>query len=86
MFWGEGPFVFALMLLYTIISYSVFRGKVASLPPTTETARFEDAGCDYQAAAQQRGGVRCETAERDNARGGPTVLTVRSGGPRMAAQ
>ena len=28
MFWGEGPFVFALMLLYTIISYSVFRGKV----------------------------------------------------------
>jgi hypothetical protein len=32
MFWGEGLFVFALMLLYTIISYSIFRGKVASLP------------------------------------------------------
>jgi cytochrome d ubiquinol oxidase subunit II len=31
MFWGEGLFVFPLMLLYTIISYSVFRGKVASL-------------------------------------------------------
>jgi cytochrome d ubiquinol oxidase subunit II len=28
MFWGEGLFVFPLMLLYTIISYSVFRGKV----------------------------------------------------------
>src|SRR6202023_124199 len=32
MFWGEGLFVFPLMLLYTIISYSVFRGKVASMP------------------------------------------------------
>jgi cytochrome bd ubiquinol oxidase subunit II len=28
MFWGEGVFVFPLMLLYTVISYSVFRGKV----------------------------------------------------------
>jgi cytochrome bd ubiquinol oxidase subunit II len=28
MFWGEGLFVFPLMLLYTGISYSVFRGKV----------------------------------------------------------
>ena len=28
MFWGEGLFVFPLMLLYTAISYSVFRGKV----------------------------------------------------------
>jgi cytochrome d ubiquinol oxidase subunit II len=28
MFWGEGLFVIPLMLLYTIISYSVFRGKV----------------------------------------------------------
>src|SRR5262249_27536958 len=27
-FWGEGLFVFPLMLLYTVISYSVFRGKV----------------------------------------------------------
>jgi cytochrome d ubiquinol oxidase subunit II len=30
MFWGEGLFVFPLMLIYTVISYSVFRGKVAS--------------------------------------------------------
>jgi len=30
MFWGEGLFVFPLMLLYTVISYSVFRGKVSS--------------------------------------------------------
>jgi cytochrome d ubiquinol oxidase subunit II len=28
MFWGEGVFVFPLMLIYTVISYSVFRGKV----------------------------------------------------------
>ena len=28
MFWGEGLFVFPLMLLYTAISYRVFRGKV----------------------------------------------------------
>jgi cytochrome bd ubiquinol oxidase subunit II len=33
MFWGEGLFVFPLMLLYTAISYSVFRGKVR---PTTD--------------------------------------------------
>jgi cytochrome bd ubiquinol oxidase subunit II len=32
MFWGEGLFVFPLMLIYTVISYSVFRGKVR---PTT---------------------------------------------------
>jgi cytochrome bd ubiquinol oxidase subunit II len=30
MFWGEGLFVFPLMLLYTAISLSVFRGKVAA--------------------------------------------------------
>ena len=30
MFWGEGLFVFPLMLLYTAISLSVFRGKVGS--------------------------------------------------------
>ena len=30
MFWGEGLFVFPLMLLYTALSYRVFRGKVAS--------------------------------------------------------
>ena len=28
MFWGEGLFVFPLMLLYTAISFTVFRGKV----------------------------------------------------------
>jgi len=28
MFWGEGLFVFPLMLLYTVIMYSVFKGKV----------------------------------------------------------
>lgn len=28
MFWGAGLFVFPLMLVYTIVSYSVFRGKV----------------------------------------------------------
>jgi cytochrome d ubiquinol oxidase subunit II len=32
MFWGEGLFVFPLMLIYTIVSYSVFRGKVRSVP------------------------------------------------------
>jgi cytochrome d ubiquinol oxidase subunit II len=32
MFWGEGLFVFPLMLLYTAISYNVFRGKVRSTP------------------------------------------------------
>ena len=30
MFWGEGLFVFPLMLFYTAISYSIFRGKVRS--------------------------------------------------------
>ena len=30
MFWGEGLFVLPLMLLYTAISYRVFRGKVSS--------------------------------------------------------
>ena len=28
MFWGEGLFVFPLMLLYALINYTVFRGKV----------------------------------------------------------
>jgi cytochrome bd ubiquinol oxidase subunit II len=31
MFWGAGLFVFPLMLLYTFVSYRVFRGKVASI-------------------------------------------------------
>jgi cytochrome d ubiquinol oxidase subunit II len=30
MFWGEGLFVFPLMLIYAVINYSVFRGKVRS--------------------------------------------------------
>ena len=28
MFWGEGLFVFPLMLVYAAVSYSVFRGKI----------------------------------------------------------
>ena len=28
MFWGCGLIVFPLMLLYTVVSYTVFRGKV----------------------------------------------------------
>jgi cytochrome bd ubiquinol oxidase subunit II len=32
MFWGEGLFVFPLMLLYTAISFRVFRGKTATEP------------------------------------------------------
>jgi cytochrome bd ubiquinol oxidase subunit II len=28
MFWGEGLFVFPLMLIYAVINYAVFRGKV----------------------------------------------------------
>jgi cytochrome d ubiquinol oxidase subunit II len=30
MFWGEGLFVFPLMLIYTVISLTVFRGKVGA--------------------------------------------------------
>ena len=33
MFWGEGLFVFPLMLVYTAVSYSVFKGKIG---PATE--------------------------------------------------
>jgi len=32
MFWGEGLFVLPLMLLYTAVSYRVFRGKVGPNP------------------------------------------------------
>jgi cytochrome bd ubiquinol oxidase subunit II len=31
MFWGEGLFVFPLMLLYMAIGYRVFGGKVGSM-------------------------------------------------------
>jgi cytochrome d ubiquinol oxidase subunit II len=30
MFWGAGLFVFPLMLLYTVISLTVFKGKVVT--------------------------------------------------------
>ena len=29
MFWGEGLFVFPLMLVYAAINYRVFRGKIS---------------------------------------------------------
>ncbi len=32
MFWGEGLFVFPLLLLYVAIGYRVFRGKVGAVP------------------------------------------------------
>lgn len=32
MFWGEGLFVFPLMLIYTVTAYTVFRGKVDISP------------------------------------------------------
>jgi cytochrome d ubiquinol oxidase subunit II len=35
MFWGEGLFVFPLMLIYAAINYSVFRGKACGRPPST---------------------------------------------------
>ena len=30
MFWGEGLFILPLMLLYTVITYRVFRGKAST--------------------------------------------------------
>ena len=33
MFWGEGLFVFPLMLIYTAINFRVFRGKIGSTAP-----------------------------------------------------
>jgi cytochrome bd ubiquinol oxidase subunit II len=30
MFWGEGLFVFPLILIYAAVNYTVFRGKVRS--------------------------------------------------------
>jgi cytochrome d ubiquinol oxidase subunit II len=30
MFWGEGLFIFPLSLVYTAVSYGVFRGKVST--------------------------------------------------------
>jgi cytochrome bd ubiquinol oxidase subunit II len=41
MFWGEGLFVFPLMLLYTAIGYRVFRGKVE--PPADNRQGAGDA-------------------------------------------
>jgi cytochrome d ubiquinol oxidase subunit II len=31
MFWGEGLFIFPLMLIYAAVNYAVFRGKIRSL-------------------------------------------------------
>ena len=36
MFWGEGLFVFPLMLVYAVISYRVFRGRFPRHQATTE--------------------------------------------------
>jgi cytochrome d ubiquinol oxidase subunit II len=33
MFWGEGLFVFPLMLIYAAVNYSVFRGKIRASEP-----------------------------------------------------
>jgi cytochrome d ubiquinol oxidase subunit II len=30
MFWGEGLFVFPLMLIYAAVNYNIFRGKIRS--------------------------------------------------------
>jgi cytochrome d ubiquinol oxidase subunit II len=30
MFWGAGVVVFPLMLIYTVVSYTVFRGRAAT--------------------------------------------------------
>jgi cytochrome d ubiquinol oxidase subunit II len=30
MFWGEGLFVFPLMLVYAVVNYAVFKGKISS--------------------------------------------------------
>jgi hypothetical protein len=80
MLWGEGLFVFPLMLLYTIISYSVFRGKVASRAPALlRLLGSRTPVATIKPPPSSAGPVRCEAVERDNARGGPTFLTVRSG-------
>src|ERR1700733_374981 len=39
MFWGAGLFVFPLMLIYTAISYDVFRGKVRPASVTIRPVR-----------------------------------------------
>jgi cytochrome bd ubiquinol oxidase subunit II len=44
-FWGEGLFVFPLMLVYTAVSYTVFRGKV------------RPASVNYHASAKRRSGL-----------------------------
>ena len=30
MFWGEGLFIFPLMLIYAAVNYRVFRGKIGA--------------------------------------------------------
>ena len=39
MFWGAGLFVYPLMLVYTAISYTVFRGKVRPASVTIRPVR-----------------------------------------------
>ncbi|WP_375787024.1 cytochrome d ubiquinol oxidase subunit II [Bradyrhizobium sp. Pha-3] len=52
MFWGEGLFVFPLMLIYAVVGYRVFRGKV---PPASGSqqdsgnARFAASGSPHPA-------------------------------------
>jgi cytochrome d ubiquinol oxidase subunit II len=36
MFWGEGLFIFPVMLLYTAINYTVLRGQVRSAAEHTD--------------------------------------------------
>lgn len=38
MFWGEGLFVFPLMLLYSVFGYRVFHGKVAASPSSYQSS------------------------------------------------
>ncbi|NEU95251.1 cytochrome d ubiquinol oxidase subunit II [Bradyrhizobium uaiense] len=44
MFWGEGIFVFPLMLLYAAVGYRVFRGKVANHPQQLGNTEPEPGG------------------------------------------
>ena len=41
MFWGEGIFVYPLMLIYMVISYRVFRGKVRGALRAPPAARLK---------------------------------------------
>ena len=72
MFWGEGLFVFPLMLLYTIISYSRLQGQSRiHAPALLRLLGSRTPVATIKPPPSSAGPVRCETAERDNARGGP---------------